>query len=102
MSRLHGKEARMSEYIEREALERCILGLTIVDPAVAQYANAVLLCLKDAPAADVSPVVHGRWIIGERGLTVICKCSVCGYPANYFWSRTPYCQNCGAKMDLEG
>lgn len=31
----------MNEYIERAAAMESILGLTIVDPAVAQYANAV-------------------------------------------------------------
>lgn len=31
----------MNEYIERAAAMESILGLAIVDPAVAQYANAV-------------------------------------------------------------
>lgn len=40
---------------------------------------------------------HGRWING--------KCSVCEADAPYtydgFWEETPYCFNCGSRMDLE-
>ena len=97
----------MAEYIEREPLALDILGLTIVDPAVAQYADAVLRFLREAPAADVAPVVHGQWedvtdivqdILKERPPYVMLrayKCSVCG---RYEQKKEPYC-NCGAKMD---
>lgn len=47
----------MAEYIERVAAMETILGLTIVDSAVAQYANAVCSVLQDLPAADVAEVV---------------------------------------------
>lgn len=33
----------MAEYIERERIVMAVLGLTIVDPMVAQYADAVLM-----------------------------------------------------------
>lgn len=63
----------------------------------------------DIPAADVAPVVHGRWTIAEDdyyGLNIV-KCSVCHeewcfeidddvIDLNYH-----YCPNCGAKMDKE-
>lgn len=52
----------MAEYIERKRFAMNILGLTVVDPSVAQYSEAVLQCLKDSTAADVAPVVHGRWV----------------------------------------
>ena len=49
------------------------------------------------PAADVAPVVHGKW--GDNGIagSMLVKCSVCGFDcgANSF----SYCPNCGAKMD---
>ena len=49
------------------------------------------------PAADVAPVVHGKW--GDNGIagSILVKCSVCGFDcgANSF----SYCPNCGAKMD---
>ena len=49
------------------------------------------------PAADVAPVVYGKW--GDNGIagSILVKCSVCGFDcgANSF----SYCPNCGAKMD---
>lgn len=48
------------EYIERAAAMESIIGLTIVDPAVAQYANAVYYNLQNLPAADVVGVVRCR------------------------------------------
>lgn len=59
-------------------------------------AAKVLRETSDAPAADVAPVVHGRW---ENGY-----CSNCGRHAP-FWSifscyyKSNYCPNCGTKMD---
>ena len=50
------------------------------------------------PAADVAPVVHGKWVNG-------CQCSVCGDRHGPYNSRHRpyynYCPNCGAKMDEE-
>ena len=48
----------MKEYIERAAAMDAILGLTIADPAVAQYADAVCYHLQNLPAADVVEVVR--------------------------------------------
>lgn len=50
----------MTEYIERAAAMDAILGLTIADQAVAQYADAVCYHLQNLPAADVAPVVRCR------------------------------------------
>lgn len=54
--------------------------------------------LKQVPAADVAPVVHGRWIYDEKAQRPYC--SVC---KGYFYGATNspmnYCPNCGAKMD---
>ena len=92
----------MKEYIERAAAMDAILGLTIADPAVAQYANAVCYHLQNLPAADVVEVRHGRW---EPGNPI---CLVCG--ENKFkdldadvWAdwQPKFCPNCGARMDKE-
>ena len=57
--------------------------------------------MSDIPAADVAPVVHGRWVYGED---VDIQCSVCGADAftegDYRQVKSRYCPNCGAKMDL--
>lgn len=96
----------MNEYIERAAAMESILGLTIVDPAVVQYANAVCYHLQNLPAADVAPVVHGRWEqIKEWATKAKYRCSVCGREimsaVKVNIEKYPYC-HCGAKMDLEG
>ena len=68
------------------------------------------------PAADVAPVVHGRWI-GCNGEIVdwdennpgcprhSCFCSICKSwltASDEFPVIAYFCPNCGAKMDLEG
>ena len=51
------------------------------------------------PAADVAPVVHGRWVPTKAPFMNECKdCSVCGY-RTVWGHRYNYCPNCGAKMD---
>ena len=45
--------------------------------------------------------VRGKWINTNKEVEQMCKCSKCGYPISYFWSRTPFCPNCGAPMTDE-
>lgn len=78
------------EYIRRaEALE-------ITTRTCGDYA-AAFAEIRKLPAADVAPVVHGKW--GDNGIagSMLVKCSVCGFDcgANSF----SCCPNCGAKMD---
>lgn len=72
-----------------------ILGKAIGTDAYFQI-KSILFGLK---AADVAPVVHARWVNVNREVEQMCRCSACGYPVSYFWSRTEYCPHCGAKMD---
>ena len=48
----------------------------------------------DSCNVEFAPVKHGKWING--------KCSVCEADAPYtedgFWTKTPYCPNCGSHM----
>lgn len=65
--------------------------------------------IRSIPAADVAPVVHGKWMVKQidsfRKFEITC--SVCGWTGidNYDSYDDPadynYCPNCGAKMDLE-
>lgn len=54
------------------------------------------------PAADVAPVVHGRWnrpiIGGTKRKNPFCYCTNCACPVQPK-RMSKYCPNCGAKMD---
>lgn len=56
--------------------------------------------VQNLPAADVAPVVHGRW--AHLGGDEWC-CSACGFVVTTEGSwDTPtkkYCEDCGARMD---
>ena len=77
------------------------------------FANAALGCraaeeeVKTVPAADVKPVVHGKWDKMRDGTL---ECTVCGsiapYKDNYYGDvveapELPYCPWCGADMRVE-
>lgn len=85
------KESRMAEYIDRQLCE-------IVAEYDEYYRLVVSLNkIRKIPAADVAPVVHGRW--DEHG-----KCIVCGGHAPFWcmastYYTSQYCPECGAKMD---
>ncbi len=93
----------MAEYIEREALYKevtekyhDITGGSYPFNIVA-YDMAQLV--KNAPAADVDHVVHGRWI---HDINNLYGCSECfGRETMSHKKRKPYCPNCGARMDGE-
>ena len=84
----------MKEYIEREAV------FQELDSLKADIKLAMLGVYKavDAiPAADVAPVIHGEWIRKNGEM----YCSVCGGEAlmDEVYYKSPYCPDCGAKMD---
>lgn len=86
----------MAEYIEREVVRKMLESAQIITDG--EYAG---YCMDDIsiyriPAADVAPVVHGRWI---KVKPVHYQCSICGVNTGGFTSN--YCHNCGAKMDKE-
>lgn len=62
-------------------------------------------CALSKPS-DAVPVRHGHWIKSEDaddGYCSVCKCDMPMYREDWEWeySETPYCPNCGAKMDEE-
>lgn len=61
--------------------------------------------LNELPAADVRPVVHGKWeFLGPNNLIKECMCgtcSVCKIRSKYI-VNTALCPRCGAKMDGDG
>ena len=101
----------MADYIEREALWLAFEHELFYDNA--DKCEIVLPKIDDFPAADVTPVVHGRWVKTQEPLgwhEVECiECSAChdswiadedyGLDFADFWK---YCPSCGAKMDGDG
>ena len=54
--------------------------------------------IEDMPAADVAPVVHGKWIY--EGNSQAWVCNRCGRGVNADPEGIDlYCYHCGAKMD---
>lgn len=86
----------MAEYIEREEAIKEVLSCFGVKDSIFSDATIIAIGfkLKDIPAADVQPVVHGRWKWSEGG-----QCSECGFHNSNFGYN--YCPNCGARMDGE-
>ena len=81
------------EYIDREEV------LSAIKQAFGK-GEGPSLYIKRIPAADVAPVVHAKWDANGR-------CTNCGGHAPFYcmtstYHESPYCFECGAKMDGEG
>lgn len=76
-------------------------GMVVLMDAAPYFEKAAQM-LEKLPAADVAPVVHGRWeFLGPNRLIGECMCgtcSVCKVRSKYI-VNTMLCPNCGAKMD---
>ena len=69
-------------------------------------ANEVAKAVENAPTIYAEPVRRGKWIdMGDFE-----KCSFCSgtrlkafqsYYGKTAWIKTPYCPNCGAKMEVK-
>lgn len=110
----------MAEYIAREALMKNFCGYDLTK--CVKYGNKdanqqhdsystmmmyeIASEIEDAPAADVAPVRHGRWLSWDElhGGNTLAKnvlgvfCSECIRQSD---SKTRFCHNCGARMDKE-
>ena len=92
----------MAEYIEREALidEFDRLGLGEHSFVERVFSDGVRTIIAGIPAADVAPVVHGRW--AHLGGDEWC-CSACGFviATEGSWDKPTkkHCEDCGARMD---
>ena len=99
----------MAEYINRELLkERFRKRLIWLKKDIHNEYSIALYdgckydtnLIDEIPAADVAPIVHGRWEEASDGDGIVCPfcrtdfCTII-YDTEYF----NYCPNCGAKMD---
>ena len=104
----------MAEYIKREAAiayirersEECQKAFEELGGESGIYADAYNDLAEDfyrIPAADVAPVVHGRWemrptgMVTDTGPEYKAYCTVCNEPNKQY--QPPFCPHCGAKMD---
>lgn len=80
----------MSEYIEKSSLLQSLKSSGIAS-------DFAMYKISNFPTADVVPVVHGEWVYDEFDIP---HCSECGHEVmpNLI---SPFCPNCGAKMDGE-
>lgn len=91
----------MAECIERAAAVKAVLRMRRPENSVAQnrMLSIIQMDLLKLPAADVAPVVHGRWEKHYRSGTPVAE----GYVSTCcdMWNnrKSNYCPNCGAKMD---
>ena len=77
----------MTEYIKREEVKK-LININF---------SGLLAAIDTIPAADVAPVVHGRWVPFHSEIAGdIQYCSACEIG---FSAKTNYCPRCGAKMD---
>lgn len=96
----------MAEYIELEAAVDAVTDVYYNTPDINLTADKLEVVLRRIHAADVAPVVHGRWVGKPLCGNETCKCSVCGSWHNIHANlrgeiSQKYCPNCGARMDLE-
>ena len=85
----------MDEYIRREDVIAWFMPYAHVGESI--DADVVISDIKGMKAADVVPVVRGRWKChGDCGVT---ECPVCGWSIEEYVGDYAYCPNCGAKMD---
>ena len=87
----------MAEYIKREAAKDVVTTVYCDTPDINLSVEKFEHAINSIPAADVAPVVHGRWVNNGIPESMLCGCSVCGFTCGA--SSFFYCPNCGAKMD---
>lgn len=95
----------MADYIDREeVLKHKVM---LYDPLNTRgwFFVVTTQSIMKIPSADVAPVVRGHWLTWDEkfpgnaaGKNLGVFCSVCGNHSDY---SSPYCANCGAKMDKE-
>lgn len=101
------------EYISRKAAEKAIAAAmpSMSTPdgsgendhlvlAAQEMCVDAIKAVREVPAAEVAPVVHGKWLLKHIGAGHYWECSACHEnPCIYVTNNTKFCPNCGAKMD---
>jgi len=84
------------KYLKAEDVADAVLGV----PKERQWMVSLVdvsCAIAEIPAADVRPVVRGKWKrVDPRSTVVTFRCSECNYYAHV--NATNFCPNCGADM----
>ena len=96
----------MAEYMDREALfleilldKSSFVGTSDDVQKHDEQCDYAISCIFDAPAADVAPVVHGKWKYYHKQNKAVCtRCSLERDLDENFGAAIS-CPNCGAKTD---
>ena len=87
----------MADYIDRKAaLESICFDCSAANDCLANERCVDYERMKQIPAADVAPVVHGHWIEIDDEFGLTYECSECHIEGVLYGD---YCPNCGAKME---
>ena len=100
----------MNDYINRHAAIDGKISIQRTNGVEIYTDEAVPVAhLKNVPAADVAPVIHGKWgdkeVIHKKCIEEwqSARCSACGKyhttPYMYYFDDFKFCPNCCAKMD---
>jgi hypothetical protein len=97
----------MAEYIEREKIGLTDFEIAMCNGDYKEAFKMLLEKIESIPAADVRPVVRGKWermsdndVFGD----IHCKCSACGedwWQGPGWFRKANFCPNCGADMREE-
>ena len=88
-----------NETCQREECATC--SLVMDKDKILTALDMALSALRPVSREEVEKVWRGEWVNTNKEVEQICKCSKCGYPISYFWSRTQFCPNCSAPMTDE-
>lgn len=91
---------RLEDAIEQFQKQYDLLSDDYYTPHRSGIADCIEI-LKDIPAADVRPVVRGKWVTYRPDCRPVCnwKCSACSYDFGFgVQPNWNFCPNCGADM----
>ena len=98
----------MSRLIDADRALEIVRDQGIAHPNAYHLTNYATFILREAPTVDAVEVVHAEWISWKEADNLIPspdrhECSICHDAAqvlvNGLELLSPYCPNCGAKMD---
>ena len=92
----------MAEYITKEQVIEWFRPYGHTDEGIPYY--GLVTDIRGMKAADVAPVLHGRWVLLDECYNEGVYCSACHkkvYNKCYANQKikSKFCPNCGAKMD---